>query len=55
MKTWRRRAIFRALIETQNEGSTLDFGNLSRKTDDDSLATELLPLLLMGDLADDET
>lgn len=47
-------AIFRALIEIQNEGTALDFGNLSKKTEGDSLAAELLPLLLMGDLADDE-
>jgi DNA primase len=47
-------AIFQALIEIQNEGAALDFGNLSQKTEGDLLAAELLPLLLMSDAGDSE-
>ena len=42
--------IFQALIEIENEGTGLDFQNLSQKTDGDALAAELLPMLLMSDV-----
>jgi DNA primase len=47
-------AIFQALIAIQNEGTVLDFSNLSQKTAADTLAAELLPLLLMSESADNE-
>jgi DNA primase len=42
-------AIFQALIDIEKEGTTLDYENLSQKTEGDALAAELLPMLLMGD------
>ena len=46
--------IFRALIEIQKEGSEFDFSNLRQKTEGDSVAEELLPMLLMADSGLDE-
>jgi DNA primase len=43
-------AVFQALIDIENEGTGLDFENLSQKTDGDALAAELLPMLLMSDV-----
>jgi DNA primase len=42
-------AIFRALLEIEKEGAPIDFEVLNQKTEGDSLAAELLPMLLMGD------
>ena len=42
-------AIFRALLEIEKEGAPVDFEVLNQKTEGDSLAAELLPMLLMGD------
>src|ERR1700730_247575 len=42
-------AVFRALIDIENEGTALDFENLSQKTEGDALAAELLPMILMSD------
>ena len=44
-------AIFRAIKEIANEGANLDFGSLSSRIDDTDAAAELLPMLLMGDVA----
>jgi replicative DNA helicase len=41
--------IFQALLELEQEGAALDFGTLSPKTQDDVIASELVPLLLMSD------
>jgi DNA primase len=41
--------IFRALVEGERDGATIDFDFLSHKTADDPIA-ELLPALLMGEL-----
>ena len=43
-------SIFRALVEVEAEGAALDFDVLSRKTEGDALAVELLPMLLLGDV-----
>jgi len=42
-------AIFRALLEIEKEGAPLDFEVLNQKTEGDSIAAELLPMLLMGE------
>ena len=42
-------AIFRALIEIEGEGTGLDFSSLQQKTEGDSLASDLVPMLLMSD------
>ena len=42
-------AIFRALIEIEGEGTGLDFSSLKQKTEGDSLASDLVPMLLMSD------
>jgi DNA primase len=42
-------AIFRALLEIQAEGVEVDFASLSAKTEDDPVASDLVPLLLMGE------
>lgn len=42
-------AIFRACIELDEEGRSVDFGSLSEKTADDPLAADLVPLLLMNE------
>jgi DNA primase len=42
-------AIFRALVELENEGTEVNFESLSRKTEGDALSTKLLPMLLMND------
>ena len=44
-------SIFRAIIEIENEGADLDFGRLSSRIDEADSAAELLPMLLMGDVA----
>ncbi len=44
-------AIFRAIIEIENEGAALDFGRLSSRIDEADSAGELLPMLLMGEVA----
>jgi len=41
--------IFRALIEIENEGGTVDFATLGRKTEGDAIAADMVPLLLMGE------
>jgi len=42
-------AIFRALLELENEGNAVDFESLSRKIEGDALSAKLLPMLLMSD------
>jgi DNA primase len=42
-------AIFRALVEIQEEGGTVDFSTLGAKTESDPLAADLVPLLLMSE------
>jgi DNA primase len=42
-------AIFRALVEIQEEGGEVDFAALSAKTESDPVASDLVPLLLMGE------
>ena len=42
-------AVFRALIEIQEEGGEVDFATLSAKTESDPVASDLVPLLLMGE------
>jgi DNA primase len=42
-------AIFRALVEIQEEGGTVDFSTLGAKTEGDPLAADLVPLLLMSE------
>src|SRR5216684_1334195 len=42
-------AIFRALLEIEKEGAPIEFDVLNQKTEGDSLAAELLPMLLMGE------
>jgi hypothetical protein len=42
-------SIFKAIIAIENEGAELDFSSLSQKLDGDESASELLPMLLMGD------
>ena len=42
-------AIFRACIELDEEGRSVDFGSLSEKTADDPVAADLVPLLLMNE------
>jgi hypothetical protein len=46
--------LFQALLDLEKEGTAPDFGNLSARTADDPVATELIPMLLMGDPAADE-
>jgi DNA primase len=41
--------IFRALIEISREGLKIDFDNLSRRTEGDTIASELIARLLMTD------
>lgn len=41
-------SIFKALIELEREGTEIDFETLSAKTQDDSLAADLLPMLFMS-------
>ncbi|HYJ45946.1 MAG TPA: DNA primase [Pyrinomonadaceae bacterium] len=47
-------SIFRALIEIDEEGATVDFTTLGAKTEDDPLAADLVPLLLMSEPRRDE-
>ncbi|HEX8096798.1 MAG TPA: hypothetical protein VF507_02125, partial [Pyrinomonadaceae bacterium] len=42
-------AVFRALIEIENEGGEVDFASLSAKTGDDVLAADVVPLVLMAE------
>ena len=42
-------AIFRALLELENEGNAVDFESLSRKIEGDAVSAKLLPMLLMSD------
>jgi DNA primase len=42
-------SIFRALIEIEKEGMEVDFATLGSKTEDDPLAADFVPLLLMGE------
>jgi DNA primase len=42
-------AIFRALIEIEEAGETVDFSSLSAKTADDPVAANIVPLLLMSE------
>jgi hypothetical protein len=42
-------AIFRALVEIEEEGGEVDFASLSAKTEGDPVASDLVPLLLMGE------
>jgi DNA primase len=42
-------SIFRALIEIEKEGVDVDFTTLTAKTEDDPLAADFVPLLLMGE------
>jgi replicative DNA helicase len=42
-------AIFRALIELDEEGRSVDFGSLMDKTAGDPLASDLVPLFLMNE------
>jgi DNA primase len=42
-------AIFRALVEIEREGAEVDFSSLSAKTEGDPIASDLVPLLLMGE------
>ncbi|MDT4898327.1 MAG: primase [Acidobacteriota bacterium] len=42
-------AIFRALIEIEQESGTVDFTTLGAKTEGDPLAADLVPLLLMSE------
>ncbi len=41
--------LFQALLEVAKDGSTIDYANLSQKTEGNAAAAELLPLLLMSD------
>jgi DNA primase len=41
--------IFQALLEAQRTGVELDYGYLNQRTEGDSTASELVPLLLMSD------
>jgi hypothetical protein len=47
-------AIFRAIIEIENEGVELDFSRLSQRIDEADSASELLPMLIMGDVDPDD-
>jgi DNA primase len=42
-------SIFRALMEIDEEGAQVDFTTLGAKTEDDPLAADLVPLLLMSE------
>jgi DNA primase len=42
-------AIFRALMEIEEAGGTVDFSSLSAKTEDDPVAANIVPLLLMSE------
>jgi DNA primase len=42
-------AVFRALIELDEEGVAVDFASLNAKTENDPLAADLVPLLLMSE------
>jgi len=46
--------LFQALLDLEKEGAAPDFGNLSARTEEDPVAAELIPMLLMGDPAADE-
>jgi DNA primase len=48
--------IFQALLDSDRDGSALDYADLSQRTEGDTVASELLPLLLMSDslLIDDQ-
>ncbi|MGH9880024.1 MAG: toprim domain-containing protein, partial [Pyrinomonadaceae bacterium] len=43
-------SLFKLLIETEKEGTGLEFDVLSQKLEGDALATELLPMLLMSEV-----
>jgi DNA primase len=45
--------IFRALVEIETEGMALELDNLSQMTENDPLASELLPMLLMSEVPHD--
>ena len=47
-------SIFKAVIAIEHEDAELDFSSLSQRLDGDDPASELLPMLLMGDAAPDE-
>jgi DNA primase len=47
-------SIFRALIEIDEAGAPVDFATLTAKTEDDPLAADLVPLLLMSEPQRDE-
>jgi len=47
-------SIFQTLIELEKDGANIDFGTLSSKTEDDPVATALVPMLLMSDAVFDE-
>ncbi|HMF58581.1 MAG TPA: hypothetical protein VK619_19705, partial [Pyrinomonadaceae bacterium] len=42
-------SVFRALVEIEREGGTFDFATLSAKTEGDTVAADLVPLLLMSE------
>jgi DNA primase len=42
-------AVFRALVEIEAAGGEVDFASLSAKTEGDPVASDLVPLLLMGE------
>ncbi len=42
-------SVFRALVEIEREGGTVDFATLSAKTEGDAVAADLVPLLLMSE------
>ncbi|HKY27474.1 MAG TPA: DNA primase [Pyrinomonadaceae bacterium] len=42
-------SIFRALIELANEGSDIDFHTLSEKIEQDSMASQILPMLVINE------
>ena len=42
-------SIFRALIELAKENSAIDFHTLSEKIEEDSMASQILPMLVMSD------
>ncbi len=42
-------AIFRALVEIEKTGEAVDFATLSAKTENDEVAADLVPLLLMSE------
>lgn len=42
-------AIFTAVIELEQEGTAIDFQSLSERTEDDAIAPQVLPMLLMSE------